>query len=308
MRHDGRTLIEPLDAELTEAIGGATRLEGGVYDVAVVGAGPAGLSAAVCAASEGLDTVVLEKAISGGQAGASSRIRNFPGFTWGIRGSGVRLPRLRAGVALRGRHGVRPGGEGAPDLRGRPRPADRGREGGDGARRGDRDGRGLAPPRRPLARGAGRGTGVFYGAASVTLLVRGDSLARSMSDYLVRALEAKTNVTVRLGVEVTDGEGRERLERVTIRERATGRTESLPASGLFVLIGGVPHTDWLDGVVERDPHGYVMTGPDLVRNGRLPAGWSLERVTIQLVHRALEEGTTRRRSLKPQEHRRRRAS
>jgi thioredoxin reductase (NADPH) len=114
-------------------------------------------------------------------------------------------------------------------------------------------------------------------AASVTLLVRGDSLARSMSDYLVTELRQAPNVTVRFCVEVTEAEGDGRLEALTIRNRLTGAAERLPASALFVLIGADPHTDWLHGCLQRDPQGYLLTGGDLMRDGHLPAGWPLPR-------------------------------
>ncbi len=309
VRQDGRVLIDPTDTDLIQAIGGGTRLGSGVHDVVIVGAGPAGLAAAVHAASEGLDTLVLEKAISGGQAGASSRIRNFPGFPWGISGSeltyrtceqawlfGANLVFAQQAVGLRAS-----GSERIVEIA---------------------DGREAAARAVILATGvswrrlgipsleARLGAGVFYDAvgsearamqgqpvcvvgagnsagqaaahlakyaASVTMLVRGDSLARSMSDYLITELRQAPNVTVRFCVEVTDAEGNGRLESITVRNRATGATERLRASALFVLIGADPHTDWLKGCVERDPQGYILTGGDLMRDGRLPAGWPLSR-------------------------------
>ena len=114
-------------------------------------------------------------------------------------------------------------------------------------------------------------------AASVTMLVRGDNLARNMSDYLITELREAPSVTVRFCVEVTDAEGDGRLESITVRNHLTGAAERLPASALFVLIGADPHTDWLKGVVERDPQGYIPTGGDLLREGRFPAGWPLSR-------------------------------
>ena len=308
LRHDGRVLVEPSDAELIEAIGGGTHLRSGLYDLAIVGAGPAGLTAAVYAASEGLETVVLEQGISGGQAAMSSRIRNFPGFTWGIGGHeltyraceqawlfGANIVFAQRAVALSS-HG---------DVR-RVRVAD-GREvaartvvltSGVAWRR-------LGTPRLEALIGAG----VFYGAAasearamrgrdvcvvggansagqaavflaghaaSVTLLVRGESLDE-MSRYLVNELQRAPNVTVRLGVEVVDGEGQERLEAVTLRHRASGELERLPTSALFAHIGAEPRTDWLRGSVARDASGYVLTGADLLRADRTGDDWPLAR-------------------------------
>jgi thioredoxin reductase (NADPH) len=314
VRHDGRVLVEPSDAEVIEAIGGGTRLDDKVYDVAIVGAGPAGLSAAVYAASEGLETVVLERQISGGQASTSSRIRNFPGFTWGIGGHdltyraceqawlfGANMVFAREVTALRA----------------------------SGAERVVRvaDGREVTARAVILATGvtwrrlgvprleALIGAGVFYGAAasearamqgqpvcvvgagnsagqaaahlakyaaSVTMLVRGDTLATSMSEYLITELGQTPNVTVRLGVEVVDGEGDGRLEALTIRDRATGTIERVPTAALFVLIGAEPHTDWLEGVVERNRQGYILTGRDLMDGEQPPAGWPLRRPPLLL--------------------------
>ena len=119
-------------------------------------------------------------------------------------------------------------------------------------------------------------------AASVTGLARGDSLATSMSEYLITELERMANVTIRTSVEVIDGEGDERLEAITIRDRNSGLCERLQTSGLFVLIGADPHTEWLDGAVERDPQGYILTGTDLMRDGGLPANWPFSRPPFHL--------------------------
>jgi thioredoxin reductase (NADPH) len=314
VRHDGRVLVEPSDAELIEAFGGGTRLGSEVYDLAIIGAGPAGLAAAVYAASEGLSTVALEKEISGGQAGTSSRIRNFPGFTWGIGGRDF-ANRACEQAWLFGTNMVF--ATQATHLRTR------------GAQRLIRvaDGQEVSARAVILATGVSWrrlgiprlealiGAGVFYGAggsearamqrqdvciigggnsaaqaaahlakyaASVTMLVRGDTLATSMSDYLITELGQLPNVTVRLCTEVIDGEGNGRLEALTIQDRKTGASERLSCSGLFVLIGADPHTDWLDGSVERDPQGYILTGTDLMRDGRAPSSWPLARPPFHL--------------------------
>jgi thioredoxin reductase (NADPH) len=308
VRHDGRVLIEPSDAELIEAIGGGTRLSTERYDLAIVGAGPAGLTAAVYAASEGLETVVLEQRISGGQAAMSSRIRNFPGFAWGIGGHDLTY-RACEQAWLFGANIVFAQRATALSIRG------------DEHRLRVADGREVVARAVVLATGATWrrlgsprlealiGAGVFYAAAAsearamkgrpvcvvggrnsaaqsaihlakhaqgVTLLVRGDSLA-GMSEYLANELRRTPNITVRLGVEVVDGEGDGRLASGALRHRAGGELERLPTSALFVHIGADPGTEWLQGTVERDRAGYVLTGADLLRGDGPPSGWPLAR-------------------------------
>ena len=307
VRHDGRVLVDPSDGAVIEALGGGTRFGGQVYDVAIVGAGPAGLSAAVYAASEGLETIVIERQISGGQAGSSSRIRNVPGFTWGI--GGYDLTRRACEQAwLFGANMVF--AQRATSLCVSPRAHVL--EVADGQRIAARAvvlASGVSWRRLHIARLEELiGAGVFYGAAAsearamqgghacvvgagnsagqaaahlakyaaeVTMLVRGDSLERTMSEYLITELRATANVSVRLGVEVVDCEGEERLQAVTLRDRLTGARERIPTTGLFVMIGHEPHTEWLDGVVARDEAGFVLTGSDLegeeISAGRSPA-------------------------------------
>lgn len=314
VRHDGKVLVDPSDADLVEATGGGTRIEEDLYDVVIVGAGPAGLTAAVYAASEGLETIVLERGISGGQIGGTSLIRNFPGFTWGIGGHdfayraceqawlfGANLVFTQTAMALRAEGAERivtvAGGR---EVRGRVVLLSTGvtwrRLG--------------IPALEDLI-----GSGVFYGAAvaearamaglhvcvvgggnsagqaawnlakhaaSVTMLIRSDSLRHSMSEYLVAELESSPRVRVRTGVELVDGRGGERLEAVVVRDRASDGLEEIPASALFVLIGAEPHTEWLDGVVERTGPGYILTGLDLIRDGALPASWPLTRQPLPL--------------------------
>ncbi|HVM57426.1 MAG TPA: FAD-dependent oxidoreductase [Gaiellaceae bacterium] len=299
VRHDGRVLVNPTNRELVEAVGGGTRIAGHAYDVAIVGAGPAGLSAAVYAASEGLETIVLERRASGGQAGASSRIRNVPGFTWGIGGHDLSY-RACEQAWLLGANLVF--AQEATSLR----------TAGDLHVLQLADGREVSARTVVLATGVTWrrlgipelerlvGAGVFYGASAsemqamrgrrvaivgggnsagqaaaqlakhageVTLLVRGDSLAKSMSEYLITELRATPNVSVRLGVEIVRGEGDERLRAVVVRDRARDTLERMALDGLFVMIGGEPHTDWLAGVVERDERGFVLTGSDASDDG-----------------------------------------
>jgi len=295
VRHDGRVFVDPQDAELIEAFGGGTRLEPGVHDVAIVGAGPAGLAAAVHAASEGLRTVVLEKNVSGGQAGASMHIRNFPGFTWGIGGRdlayraceqawlfGANMVFAQQAVALRPSEGshvvaLEDGREvtarvvvlatgidwrrlDIPELEARL---------GNGVFYGAAGSEARAMTGEPVAVvGAGNSAGqaavhLARHARSVTLLARGRSLASSMSEYLITELDHAPNVRVRLSSEVVGADGDGRLEGIVVRDRASGSTERLPVAGLFVMIGGEPRTEWLAGVVARDERGYILTGTDL---------------------------------------------
>jgi thioredoxin reductase (NADPH) len=308
VRHDGRVLVDPTNGALIEALGGGTRIGADVYDVAIVGAGPAGLSAAVYAASEGLETIVLERQISGGQAGSSSRIRNVPGFTWGIGGHDL-TRRACEQAWLFGANMVF--AQQATSLRvSRSEHILQVADGQEIAARAVVLATGVSWRRLGIARLEELiGAGVFYGAAAsearamqgrhvcvvgagnsagqaaahlakyadeVTLLVRGDSLGKSMSEYLIEELRGTSNVSIRLRVELVDGEGDERLQAVLVRDRSSGTVDRIPTTGLFVMIGAEPHTEWLDGAVERDEGGFILTGSDL--NQRPGAdGWPLER-------------------------------
>ena len=313
IRYDGYAVAEPTRADLVAAVGGTTRDDVGECDVAIVGAGPAGLAAAVYAASEGLRTVVLEQAVSGGQAGSSPMIRNYPGFPHGI--SGHDLTRRACEQAwMFGAHMVF--AQQVTGLGRRAGPAVvRLADGHQVTAQAVIVAAGIAWRRLGVPRlEALVGSGVFYGAAGselsamagrdvfvagagnsagqtslylarqarqVTMLVRGDSLARSMSDYLIREIEATANITVRLNTEVGDGRGDERLESLTLRDRRTGRAEQVPATALFALIGGAPRTHWLAGAVQlRD--GYVLTGRDVSRDGPPAARWPLGRAPLPL--------------------------
>jgi thioredoxin reductase (NADPH) len=310
--HSGQVFVDPSDAELAEALGYRTSIGRGSYDLVIVGAGPAGLAAAVYAASEGLDTLVVEPQVVGGQAGTSAMIRNYLGFPRGI-GGGDLANRALEQAWLFGANLVL--AQRATGLRA------------DGDRRLVRlsDGtevtgkavvvatgvswRRLGVPRLEALVGAG----VFYGAAgaearamegqdvyvvgagnsagqaalhlaryaaSVTLVVRGTELGARMSDYLVQEIAHAPNVAVRLGTQVVDGLGSWRLEGLTLRRR-DGATEEVPAAALFVMIGAEPHTDWLSGVA-RDDRGYILTGHDLLGPGGLPAGWPHRRPPLLL--------------------------
>jgi thioredoxin reductase (NADPH) len=291
---NGIVLVDPGNAEVAEAFGVDVRPARSAYDLIIVGAGPAGLAAAVYAASEGLATVLLELEAFGGQAGTSSRIRNYLGFPRGISG---------AELAWRAYEQAR--GFGTHFIYGNP--ATSLATGEDLHVVGLKDGSQVRSRAVIIATGVSyrrlgiaeleslAGAGVFYGASTieaqavagkpvfvvgggnsagqaalhlakyaeqVTLLVRSQSLAASMSDYLTREIENTANVHVRYRSEVAGGGGDGRLEHLLIRDRDSGRTESVPTAGLFILIGAEPFTDWLRGEVARDRWGFILTGPD----------------------------------------------
>lgn len=293
------------------------------------------LTAAVYAASEGLDTVVLEDDVPGGQAGTSSLIRNYPGFAHGISGNelayqaceqawlfGASLVFAQEATGLRTRAGLRvveAGGSqlvaravilamgvswrrlGVPSLEGLV---------GSGVFYGTGRSEARAMQGQDVfVVGGGNGAGqaalhLARYAARVTILIRGQSLAAKMSDYLVREIAEAPNTTVRPGVEVIDGSGQGHLETLTLRNRSSGETETVDASALFVMIGAEPCTDWLAGGVERDAAGFVLTGNDLVRDGRPPAGWPLQRAPLLLETRHPRRIRRRRRAIRIRQARR----
>ncbi|MBO0682358.1 MAG: FAD-dependent oxidoreductase [Candidatus Dormibacteraeota bacterium] len=313
--HSGRSLVEPTHADLVESLGFPTTVEAefSSCDVAVVGAGPAGLAAAVYAASEGLSTVVLESRVPGGQAGTSSMIRNYLGFPAGVSGDDLTNRALEQAWLFRsdfviGREatGLRPRGTGrvlrlsdgsevaartvviatgvtwrrlnVPSLEALV---------GSGVYYGAAGGEARALAGRPVfVVGAGNSAGqaaihLARYAASVTMVVRGDSLGKTMSDYLVREIEAAPNVTVRLGSEVVEAAGSTHLQAITIRDREAGATETGPAAGLFVMIGAEPNTGWLAGTLKRDEEGFLLTGHDLAGAVETPE-WPLRRSPFHL--------------------------
>ena len=310
----GRVLVDPSHAELTEFLGASTRPEPTTYDVAIVGAGPAGLAAAVSAASEGLRTLVLEPEVFGGQAGTSSLIRNYPGFPHGISGDDLAFrtfeqawlfgtsfvfAQAAVGLAARGSERlvrVADGGEvtaravilalgvswrrlGVPSLEALA---------GAGVYYGAAGSEAHAMEGQAVfVVGAGNSAGqaalhLAEHAASVAVLVRGDALGKTMSDYVVKKIQATPNISVRLRTEVVDGHGSGRLERLTLRDGRSRATQTVTAAGLFVLIGAEPRTHWLRTAVECDQQGYLLTGRDLLGAGGLPAGWPLARPPLFL--------------------------
>jgi thioredoxin reductase (NADPH) len=306
---DGSTLIEPDISTLAEKVGLQTRPSQPFYDVIIVGAGPAGLAAAVYGASEGLRTLLIDKETTGGQAGTSSRIENYLGFPKGV--SGADLARRATMQATR---------LGAEILTAREVTA---------VRVDDpyrfvtlSDGTELSCHALILASGVSvrmlevpgiealTGAGVYYGAAiseaahyggehvfvvggansagqaamffsryaaRVTMLVRGDSLAKGMSQYLVDQIESTENIEVRLGASVAEVRGTDRLQELVIKSKSTDELETVAAAGLFIFIGAKPHTDFVADVVQCNSAGFILTGPDLFVDGQRPKGWLLKR-------------------------------
>ena len=306
---DGSHIEAPDNREVAARIGLKTHAERPFYDLIIVGAGPAGLAAAVYGASEGLRTVLIEREVPGGQAGTSSKIENYLGFHSGIAGGEL----SRRAVAQAKRFGVEiltPQEVRSVRVEDRYRVVTLA------------DGTELSGDVLLIATGVSyrkldvpgverlTGAGVYYGAAitealscrdddvyviggansagqaamylsqyarSVTLLVRSDSLERSMSRYLIDEIEARDNIHVRLNSDVARVNGEQNLETVTIRETTSGKEDTVPAAGLFIFIGALPGTDWLDGIVKRDERGFILSGPDLMQDGKRPQGWRLDR-------------------------------
>jgi thioredoxin reductase (NADPH) len=313
---DGNALVEPTDAELASCVGLATTPSKDFYDLIVIGGGPAGLGAAVYGASEGLRTVLVERTATGGQAGQSSRIENYLGFPDGVSGSQLteraRRQATRFGAELLTTRDVV-----SLDVNGSARTvrfADGGtidahtvilatgvtyrQLGAPGL--GDMTGRGVYYGSTLTEAAACTGQDIYIvggansagqaavylakHAKSVTILVRGASLERSMSYYLIQQLREIGNISVRTCTEVIAAEGSDHLERMTLRDTSTGATEIVDAQWLFLFIGAAPLTEWLDGVVDRDERGFVVAGPDLSASidGDRPPGWELDRAPYHL--------------------------
>ncbi len=306
---DGEILLAPDNPLLARQCGLRTEASASYYDLIIIGAGPAGLGAAVYGASEGLKTLLIDKHAPGGQAGTSSRIENYLGFPKGISGSDL------AGRAIAQARRL-----GAEMLSAQEAVGVRTEEpyhivllsdgteitckalllaSGVTVRRLD------APGAEGLT-----GAGVYYGAAvteaahykgehifvvggansagqgamffsryasKVTMLVRGPSLALEMSQYLINQIEETENIEVCTHTDVIELHGEQRLEKLTLRNNETGETETTPAAALFIFIGAVPHTEMVGNLIKRNQAGFVLTGPDIFEGNGKRSGWPLKR-------------------------------
>ena len=306
---DGTKLLNSVPAEVAQKVGLRTRAETSFYDMAIVGGGPAGLAAAVYGASEGLHTVMVEREAPGGQAGMSSRIENYLGFPAGLSGAdlarravvqakrfGVEIlaPQEAVGVRVEGPYRIIKLADGneischalmiASGVQWRR----------------------LESPGVDRLQGAG----VYYGGGStealsckgemvyvvggansagqaamnfakyaerVVILVRGDSLSSTMSQYLIDQIKETPNIQLWTHASVSEVHGDTHLEEISVLCTDTNKVERVPASAMFIFIGALPRTDWLAGTIERDERGFVLTGPDVMQGGEHPKGWALER-------------------------------
>jgi thioredoxin reductase (NADPH) len=305
-------LADPTDGEVARMLGAGTHPMGGLYDLLVIGAGPAGLAAAVYGAADGMRTLVVERQVAGGQAGTSFMIRNYLGFPRGITGAELAARAQEQAISLGAEFLLTRGvaGVAAHDVE-RVVTLDDGTE---IRARAVVIAAGVSYNRLQIdGLDALLGKGVYYGsstaeapahagrdvfvvgggnsagqaavhlaryAATVTVLVRGGGL--TMSDYLVKQIERTPNVRMRFNTEIVRAEGTGRLQALHVRDTAHDTTERLAAAALFVLIGAGPHTDWLDKTVQRDERGHVLTGRHIVRDAAATPAWPLERAPLTL--------------------------
>ena len=308
---DGSLIAEPTNSQIAEKIGLKTHAQMPFYDLIIIGGGPAGLAAAVYGASEGLGTLLIERQAPGGQAGMSHNIENYLGFPSGLSGSN--LARRAATQAARfGAEILTP--QEAVSLRvDGPYRIVKLNDGTEISCHALLIACGVSYRELKDVKGIDKltGYGVYYGASmvealsckgedvfmvggansagqaaihfskyakTVTLVVRSDSLSKSMSHYLIHQIDETANIHVLLNSKVTEVRGENKLEFITITNSQTGQVLTLPSRELYIFIGAVPHTDVLVGLIERDANGFILTGPDLIHNGREhPQGWTLDR-------------------------------
>jgi thioredoxin reductase (NADPH) len=306
---DGAKFLNGAPADIAQKVGLRTRAETSFYDLVIVGGGPAGLAAAVYGASEGLKTVIIEREAPGGQAGMSSRIENYLGFPAGLSGGdlarravaqakrfGVEIiaPQTVVGVRTEGPYRIIKLADGS-EISCHALMIASG-----------------VQWRRLEAPGIDRlqGAGVYYGggatealsckdeivyviggansagqaamnfskyAQHVVMLVRGDSLSSTMSQYLIDQIKERPNIQVWTHASVAEVHGDTHLEEISVLCSDTNKVERVPAGSMFIFIGALPQTDWLGDTVERDDRGFILTGPDLLQGGKHPKKWSLDR-------------------------------
>jgi thioredoxin reductase (NADPH) len=306
---DGTKLLEGAPGEIAQKVGLRTRAQTDFYDLAIIGGGPAGLAAAVYGASEGLHTVIVEREAPGGQAGMSSRIENYLGFPTGLSGGdlarravvqaqrfGVEIlsPQEAVSVRTEGSYRIIKLADGS-EISCHALLVASGVQW-----------RRLAAPGLDRLQGAG----VYYGggatealsckgeiiyvvggansagqaalnfakyAEKVVILVRGEGLAATMSQYLIDQIQRTPNIQIWTHASVAEVHGGRRLEEISVLCSDTNTVERVPASSVFIFIGALPRTEWLAGLVERDDRGFILTGPDLIKDGDRPKGWVLDR-------------------------------
>jgi thioredoxin reductase (NADPH) len=306
---DGTKLLESLPADVAQKVGLRTRAQTSFYDLAIVGGGPAGLAAAVYGASEGLHTVMIEREAPGGQAGMSSRIENYLGFPAGLSGNdlarravvqaqrfGVEIlsPQEAIGVRTEGSYRIMKLADGneischalmiASGVQWRRLEAPGiDRLQGAGVYYGGGATEALSCKGEEVyviggANSAGQAAMNFAKYADrVVMVVRGTSLASTMSQYLIDQIKETPNIQVWPNASVTEVHGDTHLEEISVLCTDSNKLERVPASAMFIFIGALPRTDWLGDLVERDERGFLLTGPDLIRDGQHPKGWTLER-------------------------------
>jgi len=306
---DGSTLVDPDLGTLADKVGMSTRAQQPFYDLIIVGAGPAGLAGAVYGASEGLRTIVIEKEAAGGQAGTSARIENYLGFPQGI--SGADLTRRATTQAARLGAEILTAAEVTRMRVEDPYRYVTLKDGSELSCHALLISTGVEV-RKLVVPGieAFLGGSVYYGAAAseavnyrgknvcvvggansagqaamylsrfaskVTMLFRGDSLQKSMSQYLVDQINRAENIVVNLHAEITAVSGDDHLETITIKNNKSGESEAFPVDAMFIFIGAIPGAGFVGSLVERDEAGFIYTGQDLIRNGHRPMNWKLKR-------------------------------
>jgi thioredoxin reductase (NADPH) len=306
---DGTKFCEPTTADIAKKIGLRTHTDVEFYDLAIVGGGPAGLAAAVYGASEGLRTVMIEREAPGGQAGLSSRIENYLGFPSGLSGRdlarravvqatrfGVEIlsPQEAAGVRIEGPYRIIEMADGSKvschalllamgvQWRNLGVPGEE-RLRGAGVYYGGGVTEAISCKGEIVyvvggANSAGQAAINFAGyAEKVIMIIRRESLAATMSQYLIDQIKKTPNIEVWPQTQVAEVHGDQHLEEISIYCSPTKMTERVPAKSLFIFIGALPRTDWLGDLVQRDARGFILSGPDLLREGKRPQGWTIER-------------------------------